>query len=68
MRKNLKLFRVEKDLTQTELATLTGVSVTTYWNIESGKSRGSMRFWMTLKNVYPEIDIAEMEKVEGARA
>ncbi len=66
MRKNLKLLRVENDLTQADMATRLGVTRTTYCNIENGKSKGSMTFWLAVKRAFPEIDIDEMAKVKGA--
>lgn len=68
MRKKLKLLRVEKGLTQEEIAFLLGVTRTTYCNIENGKSKGSMTFWLGLKRAFPEIDIDEMAKIEGETA
>lgn len=65
-RKNLKLFRVEKDYTQAEMAALLGVTRTTYCNIEKGKSKGAIEFWLKMKTVFPEIEIDELAKVEGA--
>lgn len=62
MRKNLQMFRLGKDLTQEGMAKAIGVSRTAYNNIESGKSKGSMRFWLKLKEKFPEIDIETMVK------
>lgn len=62
MRKNLKLLRVSHDLTQGEMAALIGVTRTTYCNIENGKSKGSITFWLSLKKEFPEINIDEMEE------
>lgn len=64
MRKNLKLLRVENDLTQDEMAKRLSVSRTTYCNIENGKSRGSITFWLGVKMAFPEIEIDEMTKVK----
>ena len=66
MRTNLKLLRVKYGLTQEEMAKRIGVTRTTYCNIENGKSEGGMFFWLGLKKAFPEIDIHEMTKVEGA--
>lgn len=52
MRKELKIFRYQKFLTQQELADITGVSVSTYNLIENGKRRGSEDFWLRLKNKF----------------
>ena len=62
MRKNLKLLRIENDLTQAEMAARLGVTRTTYCNIENGKSKGSITFWLCVKRVFPEIDIEELIK------
>ena len=62
MRKNLKMLRVENDLTQEQMAVRLGVTRTTYCNIENGKSNGTMSFWLTVHREFPETDIAEMIK------
>lgn len=63
MRKNLKMLRTDNDLTQEQMAKRLGVTRTTYNNIENGKSKGSITFWLRVKEEFPEIDIVEMEKV-----
>lgn len=69
MRKNLKMLRVENDFTQEQMAIRLGVTRTTYCNIENGKSKGSMTFWLAVKRAFPEIEIDEIIKVkERARA
>jgi DNA-binding XRE family transcriptional regulator len=69
MRKNLKMLRVENDFTQGEMAMRLGVSRTTYCNIENGKSKGSITFWLGVKRAFPEIEIDEMTKLkERAKA
>ena len=64
MRVNLKLLRVKYNLTQAEMAALIGVTRTTYCNIENGKSKGSMTFWLAVKREFPEIDIEEVARKE----
>ena len=60
MRKNLKMLRIEKELTQAQMADRLGVTRTTYCHIENGKSEGTMRFWVKLKSEFPEADIDTM--------
>lgn len=52
MRHELKVFRVEQNLDQNELAAMTGVSISTYNRIEKGKTRGSQEFWQRLQEVF----------------
>ena len=52
MRHELKVFRVEQNLNQNEMAAKTGVSVGTYSRIENGKMRGSQEFWVKLQQVF----------------
>lgn len=47
--KELIKLRVDHDLTQTEMAKICGVSLSTYNLIENGKRRGSKQFWQTLQ-------------------
>jgi DNA-binding XRE family transcriptional regulator len=63
MRKNLKMLRIENDFTQEQMAIRLGVTRTTYCNIENGKSKGSMDFWLGVKRAFPDVDIEEMAKV-----
>ena len=63
MRKNLKMLRIENDFTQEQMAIRLGVTRTTYCNIENGKSKGSMDFWLAVKRAFPEVDIEDMTKV-----
>lgn len=64
MRKDLKLFRLNKFLTQQELADQLGVSVSTYNLVETGKRRGSVKFWTNLQNLYKleDGDVWKMQK------
>lgn len=64
MRKNLKLLRVANNYNQDEMAERLGVTRTTYHNIEKGKTNGSSKFWLKLKEEFPEIEIAEMAERE----
>lgn len=64
MRKDLKLFRLNKFLTQQELADQLGVSVSTYNLIEKGTRRGSVDFWTKLQSLYKleDGDVWKMQK------
>ena len=58
-RRNLKIFRVRRGLTQEEIAREIGVCRSTYAEIETGKRECNTRFLKKLQNVY-EIPDAEM--------
>lgn len=64
MRRRLKLLRVSKGYTQAEMAFICGVSRTAYCNIEKGKSNGSMKFWLAVQDMFPEVDISELAERE----
>ena len=64
MRKNLKMLRIENDFTQEQMAMRLGVTRSTYCNIENGKSKGSMDFWLGVKRAFPEVNIEEMAEVK----
>ena len=57
-RHNLYMFRCDKKLTRREMASRTGVSRTTYSNIENGKRDGSQEFW---RNLQYEFSIEDSE-------
>ena len=65
-RHNLYMFRCEHKLTKRDMASKTGVSRTTYTNIESGKRDGSQAFWSTLQRVFnvPESDMFSLMKLK----
>lgn len=66
-RHNLYMFRCDKKLTKGEMAEKTGVSRTTYRNIEIGKSGGSQAFWGNLQrefNIPDEHMYSLMKKEE----
>lgn len=48
----LKKLRIERNLTQDELAKKLGVSVGTYSFVESGKKRGSEELWLKIQKVF----------------
>ena len=55
-RKNLKLFRIGKDLSQQGMADVLGVTRSHYAMIERGERRGSESLWTTLKNTFDVSD------------
>lgn len=58
MRKNLKLFRVSRNMTQGEFAFLIGWSRSCYQAIESGDNKGRPQFWADLKKTFQLSDLA----------
>lgn len=64
MRINLKKLRLEAgNLTQEEMANRLGVSRVTYSFVESGKSKGSIDFWLAVEREFPEAKISELTLV-----
>lgn len=51
-RRHLIGFRVEKGYTQTQMAQICQVSLSTYHAIENGKQDGKLKFWDTIKNKF----------------
>ena len=66
MRKNLYMLRHAHGLTQEEMAKRLDISRTAYRNIESGKSKGSIEFWLAVLREFPEVNISEITKIEGS--
>lgn len=56
MRKILKMLRAKYDFTQEKMAMRLSVSRTTYCNIENGRSKGSMTFWLGVMRAFPEVE------------
>lgn len=56
MRKELKLVRVENDLTQAQMAKKLGIALSTYNLIENGKRGGNKELWIKLKNTFNVSD------------
>ena len=52
MRKNLKIFRVYKDLSQEKFAKKIGYSAAEYSCIETGKNNPRPAFWRRIKSVF----------------
>ena len=51
-RMNLKLFRVEKGLTQSEMAAAIGCARPTYSLIEEGTRGGRFEFWNSIQQTF----------------
>ena len=58
MRKNLKIFRIEHDLTQDEISKKVGCTRATYSAIENGKRDGRRTFWKDLQAAFDISDDA----------
>lgn len=59
MRINLKIFRLKKQMTQTEISNKLKCSRATYAAIENGVRSGRMKFWNDLQNVF-DLENSEM--------
>lgn len=59
IRMNLKLFRVERKLSQQDMADMLDVPRQTYAMVERGQRRGSDEFWEKLQTVFsvPDADM-----------
>lgn len=66
MRKALMLFRLDKHLTQAEMAEKTGVSVKTYNYIENGVRSGKQEFWDKLQQAFnvSDSEMFPLQKIE----
>ncbi len=64
MRKHLKVLRAKYDYTQEEMAKRLNVSRTAYCNIENGRSKGSLTFWLGVIRAFPEVESEIMEKLK----
>lgn len=62
MRTNLKIFRIQKHLSQSEISDLIGCSRATYSAIENGKRCGRQTFWKDLQKAFSLPD-SEMWKL-----
>lgn len=51
MRQNLKMARMRKHMTQTDMAKLLAVTSRQYRAIETGASNGSIKLWQEIKRV-----------------
>lgn len=61
MRMKLKLLRVEKGMSQEELAALLGVSRQQYREIENGRAEGKPWFWKRVQQVFNLTDAKAWE-------
>lgn len=52
MRTELKVFRIRRKLSQTQIAAEVGVSRQVYANIEKGRNGGSTEFWSNLQRAF----------------
>lgn len=67
MRKNLKLFRVEKNMTQEDIANEIGCTRATYQSVEAGARIGTdAGFWIKLQKAFniPDGDMWALRKNE----
>lgn len=66
MRVNLKVLRVSKNMSQSEIAKKLGVTITYYAYIERGLRDGSHEFWNKLKETFniPENEMWSLMKKE----
>lgn len=51
MRNNLRECRIKKNYTQKQFAVLLNITVTQYQRIEMGKSDGSIKLWLKIKEL-----------------
>lgn len=58
----LKIKRVQKQMTQNEVAKELGITTPAYSYVESGKRKGSMEMWLKLQEIF-EIADEDMWKI-----
>ena len=65
-RLNLRILRVRNNLTQEEMAKITGVNRMTYVFIENGERMGKMQFWLMLQKKFdiPDEEMFVLMKTE----
>ena len=63
-RKKLKVFRIEHDLTQEELANQLGISVAHYGSVERGIYDPSYKMMATFFRLYPQEKFEIFDKEE----
>ena len=63
-RKKLKVFRIEHDMTQEELAAKLGISVAHYGSVERGTYDPSYKLMDTFFKLYPKENFNIFEKEE----
>ncbi len=66
MRLNLKVFRVSKNLKQSDIAKMLGMTSPAYSMIEQGKRDGTIPFWNKLQKTFniPENEMWSLMKNE----
>jgi len=66
MRKNLKIFRVQNDLSQQEMSERIGVTRATYSAVEKGIREGRRTFWSKLQQAFniPDGEMWALQKDE----
>ena len=67
IRMNLKLFRVERKLSQQDMADMLDVPRQTYAMVERGQRRGSDELWTKIQDVFgvPDADMWKLMQKEG---
>lgn len=63
IRKNLRLFRIKNNLSQSEIAEALGVSTMVVCGVETARYSGRRSFWKLLKITYNLSD-SEIEKLK----
>lgn len=56
----LKKFREGKSMTQRQMASKIGVSLSYYRKIEQGKNKPSYQFMKKLKDVFPKVSVDKL--------
>lgn len=63
-RQELKILRIQHELTQLQMAAKLGVSVTTYNLVETGRREGTNSFWLKLQEEF-ELDGGTVWKLKN---
>ena len=68
MRTNLKVFRTQQKMTQSEFAKAVGCSLSQYGMIEQGRRDGKQSFWTKLQTTFniPDSKMWELVKLDEA--
>ena len=68
MRTNLKVFRIQRKMTQKEFAKVIGCSLSQYGMIEQGQREGKQTFWNNLQTNFniPDGQMWELMKLDKA--
>lgn len=65
---NLRKFRIDKKMTQKEMAVTLGVTLSLYEKIEGGRANASAGFMKKFKNKYPETIIDDIFFMNNEKA